>query len=170
MNYFCSECAAKPGWHFDHRISFQHSCQRCFRNRPCNDYTKSDAPKVSHAPAPKELVRDAVNPHAEVNLPKAKGHVPTPQPVYPVPPPTPIGATSDCPNPDVAPCAPPVIPQGPDLRNEVDKALDAVQPNRPGVKLESVDKTGRKLSTPAAKPQHAKPKPEFEVADEVKDK
>lgn len=167
MDYFCSDCAAKPGWVFEHRVAFQHSCQRCFRNRPCNDYTKKDAPKVSHAPAPKDLVRDAVNAQSEVTLPRAKGVPQVPVPVYPVEPPTPVGATSDAPQPDMdaAPCEAPVIPKAPDTRNEADKALDAIQPNRPGVKFKTVDKNGREI--PVAKP--AAKKPQFEeVVEESK--
>lgn len=169
MNYFCSECSAKPGWHFDHTKAFQHSCQRCFRNRPCNDYTQPSKPKESPAPAPKDLVREAINSQSEVNLPRAKGHVPPPQPVYPVDPP---GFKPDHSGPvhieEVPLVPPPVIPAPPDTRNEADKALDAIQPNRPGIKMKTVDKNGREL--PTAKPQPAKVKPEFEVAEDVKAK
>ena len=59
---------------------------------------------------------------------------PQPVPVYEVAPPeTP------------ALVAPPVLPVGPDTRTEIDKALDAIQPNRPGVKLNTVDKNGKPI-------------------------
>jgi hypothetical protein len=42
----------------------------------------------------------------------------------------------------------PSIPEGLDTRTEMDKALDAVQPNRPGIKISKVAKDGRRLAEP----------------------
>lgn len=152
MDYFCQECAKKPGWEFDSKKAFRHACQRCFRSLPCNDYGhKKQKVVVAPAPAPKDIVHTQVNSQAEVKLPKAKGTpAPVPQPVYPVDPPAeakPELRPEPKPEPKFeatpdaeAPCPVPAPLAPPDNRNETDKMLDSLQPNRPGVKLEKVAK------------------------------
>lgn len=149
MDYFCEACAAKPGWAFDATKAFRHSCQRCFQHRPCNDYsTKKPKVHVEAAPAAKDIVHTQINAQAEVKLPQAKGVQPVPVPVYEVQPPeTKPEPAAVKPAPkfeaapvDEAPCAVPTPDTLPDNRNETDKLLDALQPNRPGVKLEKTSK------------------------------
>lgn len=136
MDYFCKVCAGKPGWAFDDTKAFNHSCQRCFQFRPCNDYGKS-GPKVSAAPVAKDFVPQPVaTGHAECNLPKAKG--------LPV---------SEVRTPQAAPQAAPEV-----QKTEADMALDALQPNRPGIKLTT------KPRGPGPQVPPAKEMPKFEVA------
>jgi hypothetical protein len=119
MDYFCQACAARPGWEFDAAVAFRHSCQRCFQMKECNDYGyKTGRTKPSAAPLPKDLVKSQVNPHAEVALPKVKGHKE----------------------------APPKKAAEAVGESEADKALAAVQPNRPGIKMEKVDKSQVRLT------------------------
>ncbi len=110
MDYFCKACVAKPGWAWDDALAFNHSCQRCFQFRPCNDYGKK---KVAPAPQPNEIVTHAHAGHIDVKLPQAKG--PT---VLPTRAPQSHGPASAAP------------------KNDTDAMLDALQPNRPGIKLE----------------------------------
>lgn len=108
MDYFCKECAAKPGWAFDDAAAaiVQHACQRCFQHRPCNDFAhKTGSRKQAPAPHPKTLVKAQESAHAQVDLPKAKRMV-----------------LED------------------ENKNDTDKVLDAIQPNRPGIKLETKKK------------------------------
>lgn len=139
MDYFCRECSSKPGWEWNDAKVIMHSCQRCFQMKQCNDYGYRKPKTVtSAAPDPKSLVATNINQHAQVDLPRAKGvQPPMPQPVYEVEPPVPSAPQV------VAPA--PIVNAGPDERNDVDKALDAVQPNRPGVRLNTVDKAGRQV-------------------------
>lgn len=160
MDYFCQQCAAKPGWEFDEKNSFRHACQRCFQHKPCNDYHyKTGRPKAYAAPKPKELVPNQVNAQAQVDLPRAKpAPAPTPVPVYEVDAPDskPIAnkEMEDCKPAEAAPVEPPApVAAAPsaavvDNRTEADKALDALQPNRPGVRLET--RQGRPGTNPVA--------------------
>jgi hypothetical protein len=129
LNAFCESCAKKPGWDFSHHLVVMRSCMRCMLHRPVNFYVagkpvaESDAHAAHHgspAPQPKDLVKSQVNQHAEVNLPKAKGSTVVP------PPSTPATASNPVP---------------PGEMTEADKALEAIQPNRPGVKLETKPKS-----------------------------
>lgn len=153
MDYFCQQCSAKPGWPWDAAKAFQHSCQRCFRNLPCNDYAWRK-PHVTQSPAPKptDLVKEQINAHSQVDLPRAKGTpAPAPIPVYEATPPEEpkwndpetrrvAPAQESVPTQPIAPAQPPTHPTQVDTRNDADKALDAVQPNRPGIKLQSIKK------------------------------
>lgn len=135
MDIFCKECSSKPGWPWDAEKIIMHSCQRCFRTLACNDYSWRKPQVVqSPAPTPKQLVKDQINSQSEVNLPKLPGHREAP-----------------------------VVPPKVDTRTETDMALDAVQPNRPGVKLKTV-KTG----PPAVNTVTPKIVSKFDVADEGK--
>jgi hypothetical protein len=135
MDYFCKECAARPGWEFKEDAAFRHACQRCFQFKPCNDYAyKTGRKNTAPAPLPKDLVPkdhplSAQYQSSECSLPKANLVPPTPVPVYPVAPPN-------------------VDPS--DTRTEADKALDALQPNRPGIKLHT---TGGMRSTKKEEPK-----------------
>lgn len=113
MDYFCQQCSAKPGWPWDETNGkfFHHACQRCFQYKPVQDFAwKTGRKKIDVAPKPNEIVSKNVAEHAECKLPPAKGTTPVPVPVYPV--------------------------ANPNQKNEVDMAIDAVQPNRPGIKME----------------------------------
>lgn len=133
MDIFCQFCASKPGWPWDATKVIQHTCQRCFQFKPCNDYSwRKAVVNAGPAPSPKDLVPKGINPQAQCDLPKAKVVQVPPVPVYPVEPPQEAkAAVLDCSLP--LPGKP--FPGEPD-RTEVDMALDALQPNRPGIKLQ----------------------------------
>lgn len=140
MDYFCQQCSAKPGWPWDEEKAFQWSCQRCFRNLPCNDYGWRK-PKVnqSAAPRPKDLVATQINSHAQVDLPRAKGTPIAPIPVVVV---EEIAVAKVS---DLLPVDPPGIPQE-DTLSEADKAIAATQPNRPkGIQMQVTKKSAGKF-------------------------
>lgn len=149
MNVFCEACAKKPGWDFKAEYVVMRSCMRCLLHRPCNHYVDKkpvhESMVVKHsapAPLPKDLVKDQVNPHAEATLPKAK--------VTGVPP-VPADAPVAVPQQGVVPAeheaavkaeaavAAPLLPSVPSAKaeTEADMALNTLQPNRPGIKLET---------------------------------
>lgn len=140
MDYFCEQCAKKPGWHFDPAKTFQHSCQRCFQNRPCNDYAhKKQKQHMAPAPKPTELVAKEVPVHIDIPLPRPKV-VGAPVPVKEEIKPEEVIDESEAVVVEQQFGEAPVAPVLPDTRSEADKALDAVQPNKPGIKLETKPK------------------------------
>lgn len=164
LNAFCEACAKKPGWDFKVEYVVQRSCMRCMLHRPCNFYVdkkpvhESVAMEKHHAeaaPKPKDLVKEQVNPHAECKLPPATGYgMPTP-PAAPAPsapaeqaePAVPaqgaVVAQSEAAVKEEAAKAPEPAPGTPATKpqTDADKMLEALQPNRPGVRLETVKKT-----------------------------
>ena len=115
MDIFCKTCSSKAGpeWVWNPDKVINHSCQRCYQMQPCNDFSwKTGRVKTSGAPAPRDLVQKPKEGHIDVQLPKAKGQQEAP--------------------PKVAP-----KPQSVDGENETDRMINQLQPNRPGVKLET---------------------------------
>jgi hypothetical protein len=137
MDIFCQICSGKAQWPWDVTKVINHSCQRCFQVVACNDFSwRKPKQNVSAAPRPKDLVASPTE-HVDIPLPKAKGSIidqmkaeildkqaALGEPVVTVP--------------EVIDVKPEPIPVKPaDGKNSTDKMLDALQPNRPGIKLES---------------------------------
>lgn len=117
---FCQDCASKPGWPFNALEAVNHRCNRCFQYRPCFDFT---AMKGKRAKVAAQVGRDmknetGINPSYDCKLPQA---------TLPAKPPVPVTVIED-------------------ERTEIDKILDATQPNRPGIKLHTIQKGGGKTA------------------------